>query len=252
VTQDVVWVDLKLALQQPGCPICRLRADSELRYIRTLLRESVNDPPTRGHFIASLGYCPEHTWQTGLLEKERFGVPLGNAVLYEHLSGVIQEQLVTYARRMKWAYQPWRQRLSTFWSGAAQPLTAHELQPEARCRVCQMGEQSVQTYLAWLLRGLSRQEDEFQEGYAASDGLCLPHLRQGLTVADRNMESSARFLVETTLQRLAALQHDLSEFERKNAWDNRHETKTEAEMTAWRRALTFFGGNQMERYGDDD
>jgi hypothetical protein len=238
-------VDLKLALQQPGCPICRLRADSELRYIRTLLRESVNDPPTRGHFIASLGYRPDHTWQTGLLEKEKFGSPLGNAILYEHLSSVVQDQLAAYARRMKWARPSWWERwLPPFWPQSSQRLTARELQPNARCRVCQIGEQSAQTHLEWLLRRLSGPKDDFREWYAASDGLCLPHLRQGLAATPRNVESGARFLVETTWQRLGILRRDLSEFERKNAWDYRHEAKTEAENAAWRRALTFFGGNQ--------
>jgi hypothetical protein len=245
VTRDMVSVDLKLALRQPGCPICRLRAESELRYIRSLLWESVTDPLTRGHFIASLGYCPEHTWQTGLVEKESFGSALGNAILYEHLSGVIQGRLTAYARRVRWARQAWWQRwLHALWPWSSQHLTAHELQPEAQCRVCQMGEQSEQTHLVWLLRGLSGSKNDFPEWYTASDGLCLPHLRQGLAVADRNAESGARFLVETTLQRLKTLQHDLSEFERKNSWNYRHEEKTEAENSAWWRALTFFGGNQ--------
>ncbi len=252
MTRDLVSVHLRLALQQPGCPICYLRADSEWRYIRSLLWESVNDPPTRGHFIRSLGYCPEHTWQTGLLEKAEFGIPLGNAILYEHLSGVVQERLAAYTRRMGWLRQPWWRRfLRTIWPRSWQRLAASELQPETPCRVCQIGEQSAQTYLAWLLRGLSGPEDVIHTEYAASDGLCLAHLRQGLAAADRQVEKGAQFLVETTLQRLGALRRDLGEFERKNAWDYRHETKTETEKTAWLRALMLFGGNRQVRSEED-
>ncbi len=249
---SLVAIYLKLALQRPGCPICHLRAESELRYIRSLLWESINDPPTRGHFIRSLGYCPEHTWQIGLLEQEEFGVPLGNVILYEHLSSVILERLALYTRRMGWTHQPWwRRLLQAIWPRSWQPLAARELQPEAPCRVCQMGEESEQSYLAWLLRELSGPEDQFRTAYAASEGLCLRHLRQGLAAADRTVESGARFLVETTRQRLGTLHHDLSEFERKSTWNYRHEAKTEAEKMALWRALTFSGGNPQGKPDDN-
>jgi len=245
VLRDIISVDLKLALQQPGCPVCRLRSKSELRYIRSLLWEFVNDPLTRDHFIVSFGYCSEHTWQMGLLENERCSCPLGTAIMYEHLSSVVQGQLAVYARWMDWTQRSWWRRcLQAIWPWSSQRLRAHELQPEACCRVCQIGDQSERRYLEWLLRELSGPDNDFREWYAASDGLCLPHLRQGLATANRSMESGARFVVETTLRRLGALQRDLSEFERKNAWNNRHEPKSEAEKTAWLRALTFFGGSQ--------
>lgn len=108
--RSLLSVDLRLALKEPGCPICRLRADAELRYIRSLLWEFVNDPLTRSRFIASLGYCREHTWQVGLLEKEKFGSSLGTAILYEHLTRVVSGRLKDYTRRMGWARRPWWKR----------------------------------------------------------------------------------------------------------------------------------------------
>ncbi len=244
MTWNAVPVDLRLALNQPGCPICRLRSDSEARYIRSLLWESVNDSVTRGHFIGSLGYCPQHTWQIGLVEKERFGSPLGNAILYEHLSRVVQEQLAAYAHRMNWTRQ--KRRLHTFWHRSSQSLNPQELQPREPCRVCQMGEQAGQANLGWLVRGVSSGgSDDLRELYVTSDGLCFLHLRQALAGAKPGQENGARFLVESTLHRLALLRHDLSEFERKHAWDNRHEANTETEQIAWLRALAFFGGEHL-------
>jgi len=243
VARDLVSVQLRAALKQPGCPICHLRSASELRYIHSLLWESVNDPLTRGYFIGSLGYCREHTWQMGLLENDRFGSPLGNSIMYEHLCRVVRQQLGAYAHRMGWARRPWWRRwLHLIWPWPVQRLAARELRPKARCRVCQIGDRAEQTHLRGLLQAVSGSDSELREWYAASDGLCLPHLRQGLNAADRNVEDGARFLVETALRQLGSLQHELSEFERKNAWDNRHEAKTEAENTAWLRALAFFGG----------
>ncbi len=250
---DLVSAGLKAALKQSGCPICRLRAESEQRYIRMLLWESVNDPQTRDHFIAALGYCERHTWQVGLVENEQFGCPLGNAIMYEHLAGKVHSRLVAYALRMKWTRRPlWRRWLTLLWPWARRRLSAAELRPQEPCRICQIGERSERRHLGWLLQHLSRPESDLRALYLASDGLCLPHLRQGLALASLPVEAGARFLVEAALHRLEVLQRDLSEFERKNAWDYRHEQKTVAESTAWLQALAFFGGTLPERRNSHD
>lgn len=242
--RSLLSVDLRLALKEPGCPICRLRADAELRYIRSLLWEFVNDPLTRSRFIASLGYCREHTWQVGLLEKEKFGSSLGTAILYEHLTLVVSGRLKDYTRRMGWARRPWWKRwLYVFWPWSARRLAARELTPATSCRVCQIGERAEQAHLEWLIRGLAAPEHDFRDAYRASDGLCLYHLRRGLASATREDEDGARVLAESTLQRLATLEQDLREYQRKHSWDYRHEAQTPGEQLAWLRALRFYGGN---------
>lgn len=241
--RSILSLDLKLAFKEPGCPLCRTRADSEVRYIRALLWEFVNDPVTRARFIASLGYCSEHTWQAGLLEQEKFGSTLGTAILYEHLSRVVSGRLAAYSLRLGWSRRPWWKRLLyVLWPWSARRLTPNELCPPTACRVCEIGECSERTHIEWLVRGLAAREDDFREAYSASDGLCLRHLRQALSLSTRETEAGARCLVETARQRIDALERDLSEYQRKHSWDFRHEEQTPGEKTAAVRALRFYGG----------
>lgn len=57
---DLVTLDLKLTMKEPGFPICRLRQKSEKRYLLGILREDVNDPVARAEISKSLGFCPKH------------------------------------------------------------------------------------------------------------------------------------------------------------------------------------------------
>jgi hypothetical protein len=66
---------------------------------------------------------------------------------------------------------------------------------------------------------------EYQAMYAASDGICLPHLRLAVEVADS--EPGRRYLIVSTQARLAAFRRSLAEYTRKQAWQYRHETPTE-------------------------
>jgi hypothetical protein len=48
---QLTLIDLKRALGQSGCPICRLQKEAEERYLKHLLWEYVNDLPTRTRFL---------------------------------------------------------------------------------------------------------------------------------------------------------------------------------------------------------
>lgn len=242
---DLITLDLKQALTQPGCAVCRLRSDAELRYIHSLLWEHANTPDTRRHIIASLGYCSRHTWQTGLMEAEEFGVPLGNVIIYHHLTSVITSRLTQYAHRVdRKAWPVWRRWLNNLLPHRPLPRSPDELTPVAACRICQIGERTTSTDIQWLLQGLSQPHHDFRTLYSASDGLCLHHVRQALTQATEQELEGVQYLTENTLARLAHLQHDLAEFDRKNTLQYQAETKTDQEHNAWQRALMFFGGNQ--------
>jgi hypothetical protein len=53
----LIAVDLRSAMRQPGCPICRIRDEAEYKYLYFLLWENVNDGATRMRIIRSLGFC---------------------------------------------------------------------------------------------------------------------------------------------------------------------------------------------------
>jgi len=249
---DFISSNLEKAMGQPGCPICRIRAEHELRYIRWLLWEYVNDVGTRARIVAALGYCPQHTWQIGLLEAQMVGNPVGNNIIYRHLAGVLEGRLQQYAQRALTSKQPrWKRWLRRLQPGIMSLPTPDELQPRAGCPVCDIRSETERTYLEWLFHRLSTCQDAFRNRYTASDGLCLHHLRQGLTLARRNSEAGVVFVIVNAIQRLAALNQDLDESNRNESWEFRMEEKTEGEKNAWLHALTFFGGNRQDAADDE-
>jgi hypothetical protein len=85
---------------------------------------------------------------------------------------------------------------------------------------------------------------EFRAWYTASDGLCLPHLRRALARAED--EETVRFLVQVAVDKVSPLLADLKEYERKHAWEYRHEPKPPWEQASWVRAVAFFAGEARE------
>lgn len=78
-----IFYELKTALSQPGCPLCKLEKDAERRYFDTLFYELVNDPATRQKILRGGGFCPTHT---ALIFEERNSI-LGIAIIYRDLLG---------------------------------------------------------------------------------------------------------------------------------------------------------------------
>ncbi|MEM4725059.1 MAG: hypothetical protein QXP01_08625, partial [Candidatus Hadarchaeum sp.] len=87
---------LKLALQKPGCPICRLRQGSEHRYLFHLLYENVTDGITRLHLARAMGLCPEHSWMLQATEFCHWRDGLGVSILYEDLTAQVLQSLRQY------------------------------------------------------------------------------------------------------------------------------------------------------------
>jgi len=248
---DIISIQLKAALQETGCPICYLRADAERRYITSMLHEGVNDWDARKHILASLGYCPKHTWQTGLLEVQIYGSPLGNSIIYAQLVGVARQRCAGYYQRLVAARRSgWRRWLSRLWPRLVRIPLPTELSPEAGCRVCQTGIDSERRHTEWLLHHLSDPADPFQEWYSASDGLCLPHLRQALAAANESTQVAAEYLMTALAYKLETLEHDLLEYGRKSAWEYRFEERALGETNAWLRAIQFFGGSRPATFPD--
>lgn len=258
---DLITVDLKLAFQQPGCPLCRLRSRSAARYIHTLLWENVNDGETRMHIVRGLGFCPTHAWQLQQMEALAWGDGLGTAIIYEDLTtraiagldaylreqegkvARLQAQPSRWRRWLTWASQRWRRWLGLL-TGSPTEYLPTGLVPYAPCRVCQISAGSEMAYLRWLVRGCA--QPEFRDWYGASDGLCLGHLRQALALAEQEQPEAALFLGRTARTRLNRLVRGLHGYIRKHAWELRHEPKLPEEQSSWIRAVAFFAGERPE------
>jgi hypothetical protein len=269
---DIITLYLKLAFREPGCPICRVKHNAERRYLFNLLYENVNDVTTRVHLARGLGLCPRHTWDLQATEQHHWSDGMGTGIIYEDLTGKILNILSGYlaqspsplrtvvARQAGHLFgldrlREWLECRGWLSRRLAQRLTPPpparslltRLSPTGGCRVCEITDQSEETYLEWLAR-LSA-DAEFRSWYVASDGLCLPHLRRALAYAKD--EETVRFLAKVAADRLAPLVADLKEYGRKHSWENRHEPRYPWEQASWIRAVAFFAGEAQGWESED-
>lgn len=255
---DLISLGLVLAFREPGCPICRLRTETVERYLFNLLYENVNDGTTRLHLVRSQGFCANHAWRLQAIEHSNWHDGMGVGIIYEDLTSRVLNTLCDYLARPS---QPLgrvtaflrrhivsrRTRLKGYgrlgrWLAGRVPEPAQwllaRLALAERCWVCEMADQSEEGYLTWLARQITAAE--FRARYAASDGLCLPHLRRALAHAED--EEAARWLVQIAVEKMQPLVLDLREYGRKHAWHFRDEPKHPWEQASWIRAVAFLAG----------
>lgn len=240
---------LKPAMEQPGCPICRVRNTAEEKYLGNLLHESVNDFETRLHIFNSLGYCTKHAWQMGVMERQKYGDALGNSIIYESLVKVIIHPLARYQSSLPERPQTLFRRLLGWLKRIGGTPDGQHVDPfegiiSGSCRVCQIGARTVENYLGWMLEGLSEPEQDLREIYRRSDGLCLAHFRQALSIQRAELQNGRQFLVQRMLEVLPVLGANLREYTDKHAWDRRLDAMTPDEQIAWIKAIRFFSGNE--------
>ena len=168
------YYDLRDAFRQEGCPVCRLTLAGVARYIGAVNYESVADPGVRERLRASLGFCNPHAHQwLGAAHV------LGTAQLYADLLDRLAEELraLSFRRRGRLA------RVASRLTPGVEPVGRGDggcavAEPTARCPLCVVRDEAEDATVATLLGGLA--EPAFAAAYAASAGLCLPHLRLAL------------------------------------------------------------------------
>ncbi len=239
------------AMQQPGCPICRIRYEREKRYLENLLLEHVNDAETRNNLIASVGYCPSHTWQMCFLELLTYHDTVKNSMIYEYLVKSVSRALAQYHRQEQFRVQGingWFRRMLRKEKPAAFAGDPFAPMIFKGCHICQVGEQAERLYLSSLMQGVCAENDKIREEYQSSDGLCLYHFRRAFSMSDPKFNAALKFLVEATIQKMNSLGSDLTGFIDKHAWDRCHEQVSDGEDTSWLRAMRFFGGNEENTF----
>jgi len=239
-TQTASFYDLRDALAQPGCAVCRLKADSAERFLDRLLWESVNDVTSRHAIRQAQGFCHAHAWSLA-----RTDASLGVAII---LHDVLQSLLPAIASATFQAISPWSARrvheaLDPKQPAAATAEAVARLEPQAACPACAWVEKMERIYLDVLLGHLLG-EDGLLAAYASSEGLCLPHFRQALAqVRDEQVFEALVGAQRTIWERLVG---DLSEFIRKNDYRFRSETWGE-ERDAWLRAIAALSGTRPDQ-----
>jgi hypothetical protein len=229
-------IHLRRALRQDGCPVCRCVAEAERRYIWFLLSESVNDISTRRRLAQSMGLCALHATLMLTMEIEEWGTPLGTSIIYEGLAGQllhhVQEARELLAQHPGRAGQTWWRGIG----GRGAAKAAKCLTPQKICRVCEIGQESAKHYAETLADMVAI--PQFQEMYASSAGVCLPHLR--LMVSEAPDSPGLDYLLERASARLTSLRDALKALQDDLCTPSK--TRPADNFRALREALSFFTG----------
>jgi len=239
MSRTTSYYDLRDALTQPDCPVCRLMARDSERYLDSLLWESVNDPGVRHKLREAQGLCHQHAWQLN-----RAGASLGVAILMHDVLGSVLGAMES-ARFQALPALSLRRAQESLDRGQLAAATANlvgRLIAKAECPACIQAGQMEEIYLSTLNEHLLG-EDGFLAAYEASDGLCLPHFRQALA----SLREEAVFQALLTAQRTVwgRLVEHLGEFIRKNDTRFRGEPWGD-ESDAWLRALGTLTGARRD------
>jgi hypothetical protein len=211
------YYELREALAQAGCPLCRLASRAVESYIENLLYESTNDVGVRARLRKARGFCRTHAARLN-----RAGASLGIAVIQHDVIGALLAILQEGAR----THEP-RQAA----------LLARNMGPQEACPACQHQKEMERLYLEALIKSVA--EPDMWQAYTTSAGLCLPHFRQALHQA-RNAEVLAQ-LIQAQRGFWERLHGELAEFIRKNDYRFRDEGLG-VEGDSWLRALTAIAG----------
>ena len=223
MSRHSVFFEVEDALAKPGCPLCRLTTASVLQYFAALGYEQVNDVALRDELRANGGFCPRHAW----LFWEQSGNRLGVAIIYRDVLANATRGL----RGGRAAVSGLGRRVSSLFRSDAGPSD----EPEQRaCTACRYERDAERRYRSTLLEHLGA--PDVRERFAASSGLCLPHLSRALTGSD----GETGWLQQDAERRLGALVDELDEYIRKHDYRFRHEgfgTEEDAPRRAIERAV---------------
>jgi hypothetical protein len=225
------------ACREPGCPVCRVEQRSVERYLDNQLYENVNSPKWRDKLRASLGFCHEHAW---LAVNQRLGDALGFSIIYRdvvnHVLSNLDRGTAQAPRGLSTILRQVPEGARTLIENILSAMT-----PRKRCPACEHRDETTRATISILLEELK--SSEMRDALQASDGLCLPHLRQTLEhVQDVTVSKS---LLDLHRGKLERLRYELEEFIRKNDYQLIGEGFGE-ERDAWLRAIAMVAGSRKE------
>jgi hypothetical protein len=234
---DPLYYSLIEASAKPGCPVCRVMLHLVDRYLNALFYESVNDTPTRSHLRNSRGFCSSHAWR--LLDGD-VGNALGISIIYHDvLTNILRElpALDTDQGRLG--------SLTSFLGRVARQtgdrlkIAVNALTPKQPCLACKEREEVSLLATTILLNSLG--DERFAAALAESEGLCLPHLKQALELAED--EKLFPILLDLNRPKLEALNTELAEFIRKNDY-RFHSEGFGSEGSSWRKVVSKIQGER--------
>jgi hypothetical protein len=224
----------------PGCPVCVCLRDVASRHLAAVLAEHVTDPASRARLAEAWGFCAAHA--TALREMPE--AALGTAIVYHALVERACRWLDEAASAV--AAAPRRRGWRALVGDARGGLRTTSRSRRAPCPVCVELVRAEASQLEALLDGLA--SPPLGPAYAASDGLCLPHLDLALARGGARPETAR--LVALAREKLRALAEDLKQFVDKHDHRVPRPAFTDREAGAWRQALALLAG-RLELFGPD-
>src|ERR1700694_2881225 len=145
--RDSTAFEVREALDQAGCPVCRLAVRSVDRWLASLAYDQINDVALRTQLRAARGFCNAHAhrWQ-----REVHSV-LGTAILFQ--------DLLTASLRED--------------NGDRGPRWGTRGRANRECLACRTQKKAEERYLAALLATAAAEP----QALAASEGVCVRHMR---------------------------------------------------------------------------
>jgi hypothetical protein len=210
------------------------------RYLDRQFYENVNSPAWRDSLRVSFGFCHEHAW---LGVNKRLGDALGFSIIYRDIVNSVlthlndNESPERSSRRWTSALQKIPEATRKL---IAKMLTA--LTPRKGCPVCEHRDETTRRVLSVLVEEL--EGAQMTNALEASEGLCLPHLRQSFEYVKESAVSET--LLNIHREKLESLSAELGEFIRKNDYQAIKEGFG-AEGNAWLRAVSMIIGSRKER-----
>jgi len=214
--------DLLNACTQPGCPVCRVGANSVKRYLKSIFNEYVNDPTMRDNLLRSLGFCIEHTQ---LLLNTRVADALGASIIYENIVKKLLREL------------PQQSKVNDFKQASDR---------SGNCMACEQQDALFDRSLDEIRKTLG--EEKMQTALQKSDGLCFPHLTQVLERIKNT--DDIEFLLALTKKQLETRQVEMAELIRKNDHRFQSEGISEDEALAWKKTMCMISGVSISPIGD--
>jgi hypothetical protein len=231
---DLAYIELVKALNLEGCPICRMIEQASRRRLHTLYHEYVNDLRVRVKLHRSRGFCNWHAW----LSTEDPWNDLGIAIIYE---GLLNQEIreIEELQKVLPTSKKWVQRLPFVNSYKRWKGLFKRWQTRTHCPICQSNLGSALYYLSQLIDFLS--EEELQNHFRASQGLCLGHFR--MLVEHYAQHPHLPAAINIQLEKYRTLSRELEEFCRK--YDYRfHDEPRGAEQDSWKRVIEQFAGKR--------
>jgi hypothetical protein len=211
--RDTTAFEVREALPEAGCVVCRLALRSVGRWLRSMAYDQVNDVQLRTELREARGFCNPHAHRW--LREARS--VLGTSIVYR--------DLLTAALRDLDSVSPKRGRLLNAFRAAERG---------GGCPACRTQREAEARYLTALATLVSAEPGVLD----GSDGLCVLHAR----AAVRTGRPGAEHIVQHTRSAIERLLSQLDEVIRKEDYRYRHEPRTDDERTAPGRAVARAAG----------